>query len=49
MVMNIRAIGKTVKEYEGNWENDKRHGWGTQTYDNGDSYRGNWENDKRVF
>ncbi|HSX13250.1 MAG TPA: hypothetical protein VLE96_02380, partial [Chlamydiales bacterium] len=33
--------------YEGNWENDKKHGQGTHHYANGDRYEGNWENDKK--
>ena len=34
-----------IKEYKGNFENDKKEGFGTCTYINGDKYVGNWKND----
>ncbi len=34
--------------YEGNWEDDKRHGKGKRIYGNGDIYDGNWEKSKKV-
>eukprot|EP01043_Picozoa_sp_COSAG02_P067462 COSAG02_NODE_10850_length_1846_cov_1.447624_2_plen_127_part_00 len=33
--------------YEGNWKNDKRHGFGRMTHSNGDVYEGDWENGKQ--
>ena len=32
--------------YSGDWSQDKRSGFGTQTYENGDKYEGHWLNDK---
>ena len=34
-----------IKEYKGNFENDKKEGFGTCIYKNGDKYVGNWKND----
>ena len=34
-------------KYDGEWENDKKHGQGTYTWANGDKYDGAWEDDKR--
>ena len=33
--------------YDGNWENDKRYGRGTQSNSNGDEYVGVWKDDMR--
>lgn len=33
--------------YEGGWKNDKRDGYGTQTYANGDRYEGDWQGNKQ--
>ena len=38
---NFRGI------YEGNWENDQRHGSGVMHYEDGDLYEGEWIEDKR--
>lgn len=32
--------------FEGNWLNDKKHGPGELTLDNGDVFKGNWVNDE---
>ena len=32
--------------YEGEWQNDLRHGQGTEKYSNGDSYVGNFQDGK---
>lgn len=34
------AVGDTV--YRGNFTNNKKHGLGTQTWNNGQSYTGQW-------
>ena len=39
MIGNINHTKKGEK-YEGNWENDKKHGKGKITYANGDSFKG---------
>eukprot|EP01006_Ploeotia_vitrea_P050749 TRINITY_DN67493_c1_g2_i1.p1 TRINITY_DN67493_c1_g2~~TRINITY_DN67493_c1_g2_i1.p1 ORF type:complete len:762 (+),score=120.70 TRINITY_DN67493_c1_g2_i1:64-2349(+) len=33
--------------YKGSWRADKRHGYGTNWYDNGDIYEGYWQDGKR--
>ena len=33
--------------YEGQWLEQKLHGYGEYTGSNGDRYKGQWENDKR--
>lgn len=33
--------------YEGQFDNDRRSGYGCQTYQNGDRYKGQWVNGKR--
>jgi nucleoside diphosphate kinase len=39
-----RALGvvSNAAQYEGNWAKDKRHGFGSYTYANGDVYTGEW-------
>ena len=44
--INIDDNKNKVKEYDGNWKNDKRHGHGIQTWHCGRKYIGNWTNDK---
>ena len=34
--------GKSLGEYNGYWENGRRHGEGVFTYPNGDTYSGWW-------
>ncbi|GMI35205.1 hypothetical protein TrCOL_g6727 [Triparma columacea] len=34
-------------KYKGEWKNNKKWGFGTQTYRKGDVYEGEWENDRR--
>jgi hypothetical protein len=34
-------------KYKGEWERNKKHGFGTQTYTRGDVYEGEWKMDKR--
>ena len=36
-----------VHIYQGQWQNDARHGTGTATYADGHVYEGEWKNDKR--
>jgi hypothetical protein len=33
--------------YEGDWKNDKRHGKGSLSYNNGDRYEGEWKDNLR--
>ena len=40
------ATYETGGRYEGDWEADARHGWGTQSFPGGDSYEGEWAQDK---
>ena len=37
----------TNEQYNGQWTNDKRHGYGMMTYGDQSTYTGEWENDKR--
>jgi len=42
------VFGRSLKEkYTGWFVNDKKHGKGLQTYEDGTFYEGDWENDKR--
>ena len=36
----------TGKQYEGNFLNNKRHGYGVFTWEDGHCYKGNWKNGK---
>jgi hypothetical protein len=33
--------------YDGAWQEDMRHGYGTLTYATGEVYEGTWANDKK--
>ena len=33
--------------YDGNYKDDKKDGYGTGTYDNGDTWSGQWKDDKK--
>lgn len=39
--------GELQKEYAGNWVNDRKDGYGTQYYKNGDVYDGEWFDGKK--
>lgn len=38
--------GNSTQKYDGEFKDDKRHGLGTFTWDNGKIYIGHWENGK---
>ena len=44
---NSIEIDKKCDIYEGNWENDKKNGYGKMTYSDGTIYEGEWENDEK--
>ena len=35
------------ESYEGEWHNNRRHGWGRMFYKDGSLYEGEWNNDIR--
>jgi len=38
---------KTAQSYQGDWENNQKHGYGVQTYADGRKYEGEWSRGKR--
>ena len=43
----LRTRRAAPAQYEGNWANDKRHGFGTYTLANGKvRHKGEWENEQ---
>jgi MORN repeat len=37
----------TSMTYQGEWKSDRKHGYGSQTWSNGNRYDGEWKNGKR--
>ena len=44
----VKILFQDGQYYEGAYSNNKRHGFGTNIYPNGDKYEGDWMADKRV-
>ena len=52
MIDNMEMIsadqsGSSVKQYAGDWYDDKREGFGLMLYHHQENYEGEWLNDKR--
>ena len=45
--MMIYLLQETGAKYDGQYENDLKHGQGKYTYGNGDIYKGQWHEGKR--
>lgn len=43
------ALSDGIMLYNGDWENDKRHGFGIQVYDDGEIFAGQWHYGKPVI